>query len=358
MPTLSASDYTRFVKYRAANVSPIRAVIQTRDNVALSQSIINANLLTSQAAFVVTPPTVARTTLTAVVTDATREIVTEARTNVITAASGDGEKITYTTSQAHGLTTGDIVTITGLGVGTFTGGNANQADGVVTVTSSTQFQIFATPQGDSTGTGSIALNGTGLVYYKTSIANGLAAGDVITISGLDTFNATNATVVARPTATTFVLSSDTTGTAETGKSGAIAQFVYYTTDSGGIDVTQKVTISGLSSFNVIEAPIFRGISSTLFMIQSTQSGTTVTGGTGVLTLTRFTNTTTSITSNARVIPIPVVQTRSTADAKSTVSYAGTSGALGSSRVQRVGGLPTGFRNSQGTYHRIPQSAGW
>jgi len=354
MPTLSASDYTRFVKYRAANVSPIRAVIQTRDNVALSQSIINANLLTSQAAFVVTPPTIARTTLTAVVTDATREIVEEARTNIITAASGDGDRITYTTSQAHGLTTGDVVTITGLGG--FTEANATNAS--VIVTTSTEFQIADPAQGDATGTGSIASNGTGRVYYITTIANGLAAGDVITISGLDTFNATNATVVARPTATTFVLSSDTTGTAETGKSGAIAQFVYYTTDGGGIDVTQKVTISGLSSFNVIEAPIFRGISPTLFMIRSTESGTTVTGETGVLTLTRFTNTTTSITSNARVIPIPVVQTRSTADAKSSVSYAGTSGALGSSPVQRPGGLPTGFRNSQGTYHRIPQKAGW
>lgn len=356
MPTLSASDYTRFVKYKAANVSPIRAAIQTRDNVALSQSIINANLLTSQAAFVVTPSTVTRTTLTPVVTDATREIVEEARTNIITAASGDGEKITYTTSQAHGLANGDVITITGLGVNTFVNGSPNQSDGTVVVTSSTEFQIYAVPQGDSSGTGSI----TGRVYYTTTIANGLAAGDVITITGLTTFNATNATVVARPTATTFVLSSNTTGTAETGKSGAIAQFVYYTTNPGhGLETNiQKLSITGLSSFNISELPVFRTPSSTVFMVQSTQSGTTVTGGSGVMTTTVYGNSTTSITSNARVIPIPVVQTRSTADAKSTVSYAGTSGALGSSRVQRPGGLPTGFKNSQGAYHRIPQSAGW
>jgi hypothetical protein len=351
MPTLSASDYTRFVKYRAANVSPIRAAIQTRDNVALSQSIINANLLTSQAAFVLTPSTVVRTTLTPAVTDATREIVTEARTNVITAASGDGDRITYTTSQAHGLTTGDTITI--LGLGGFA--PANKADASVIVANSTQFQIIDTAQGDSTGTGRIV----GRVYYTTSIANGLTAGDVITVSGFDTFNATNATVLAG-SGTTFVLSSEENGTAETGKSGPIAQLIYYTTDPAhglGTD-TQKLTITGLDSFNIIELPVFRVPSSTVFVVQSTQAGTTVTGGTGVMTTTLLGNSTTSITSNARVIPIPVVQTRSTADAKSTVSYAGTSGALGSSPVQRPGGLPTGFRNSQGTYHRIPQSAGW
>jgi hypothetical protein len=46
------------------------------------------------------------------------------------------------------------------------------------------------------------------------------------------------------------------------------------------------------------------------------------------------------------------------NALSTVGYAGTSGALSSSRVQQPGGLPTGFKNSQGTYTRLPQNAGW
>ena len=46
------------------------------------------------------------------------------------------------------------------------------------------------------------------------------------------------------------------------------------------------------------------------------------------------------------------------NALSTVSYAGTSGALGPSRTQQTGGLPTGFKNSQGTYTRLPQNAGW
>lgn len=55
MPTLSASDYTAFLKFKAAAASPIRPAIQTRDNATLMQSVVNANVLASQAAFVVTP---------------------------------------------------------------------------------------------------------------------------------------------------------------------------------------------------------------------------------------------------------------------------------------------------------------
>ena len=55
MPNISASDYTTFLKYKAAAASPIRPGIQTRDNATLSQSVLNANILASQAAFIVTP---------------------------------------------------------------------------------------------------------------------------------------------------------------------------------------------------------------------------------------------------------------------------------------------------------------
>jgi hypothetical protein len=71
-----------------------------------------------------------------------------------------------------------------------------------------------------------------------------------------------------------------------------------------------------------------------------------------------TPTVTNVQNNARVQGQQVVQTRATSEAKSTLGYAGTSGAMSSSAVQRPGGLPTGFRGSQGTYHRIPQRAGW
>ena len=66
MPTLSASDYTTFLKFKAAAATPIRPDIQTRTNATLSQSVLNANILASQAAEVVTPgiavisPTLAR----------------------------------------------------------------------------------------------------------------------------------------------------------------------------------------------------------------------------------------------------------------------------------------------------------
>jgi hypothetical protein len=69
-------------------------------------------------------------------------------------------------------------------------------------------------------------------------------------------------------------------------------------------------------------------------------------------------TVTNIVGNARVVGPQVVQTRSNPEALSTVSYAGTSGALSSSRVQQPGGLPTGFKSSTSTYTRLPQQAGW
>lgn len=55
MPNISASDYTTFLKYKAAAASPIRQDVQTRTNATLSQSVLNANILASQAAFITTP---------------------------------------------------------------------------------------------------------------------------------------------------------------------------------------------------------------------------------------------------------------------------------------------------------------
>ena len=354
MPTLSASEYTQYLKFKAATATPIRPGIQTRDNVALSQSIINANLLTSQAAFVTTPSTIQVATSAGVVTAASRTTVTAARTNVLSAAVGNGTIITYTSSQPHGLSNGTLITVTGFGG--FAA--ANVTDAAVTVTAGDTFTVAVASTGTATGTGSI----TGRVYYTTSVANGLLAGDVITVSGLTTFNAASATVLAVPSATTFVLSSATVGTAETGATGSIAGLVYYTTNPAhGLSVTDRqVSISGLSTaaFNLSLAPVYRVASSTVFLLASTATGTAVTGATGVLTATTQTNATTTITGNARVQPVQVVQTRATATAKATLSFPGMSGALGSSRVQRPGGLPTGFKNSQSTYTRLPQSAGW
>ena len=74
MPNISASDYTTFLKYKAAAASPIQQSIQTRTNATLSQSVLNANILASQAAYIVTP------TLTNIVGNA--RVETQAPNNV------------------------------------------------------------------------------------------------------------------------------------------------------------------------------------------------------------------------------------------------------------------------------------
>ena len=59
MPNLSASDYTNFIKIQAAAQSyrngAIPNKIQTSDQVVPTQSILNAQLLASQAAAIITP---------------------------------------------------------------------------------------------------------------------------------------------------------------------------------------------------------------------------------------------------------------------------------------------------------------
>lgn len=55
MPTLSASDYTQYLKLKAAAISPIQPSIQTRTNATVSQSVINATVLASQASYALTP---------------------------------------------------------------------------------------------------------------------------------------------------------------------------------------------------------------------------------------------------------------------------------------------------------------
>lgn len=59
MPTLSASDYTQFLKYKAAAVAyqsgQAPRKIQTTDQVVPTPSMLNTIIRTSQASLVVTP---------------------------------------------------------------------------------------------------------------------------------------------------------------------------------------------------------------------------------------------------------------------------------------------------------------
>jgi hypothetical protein len=360
MPTLSASEYTQYLKFKASAGSAIRPAIQTRDNVSLSQSLINAQLLASQAAFVTTPPTTVVTQNAAVVTDATTEIVTAARRDILTSASGNGTIITYTSVSGypHGLSTGTRISVDGF----TTFGAANVENQPVTVTGPTTFTVPVAASGSQTSAAGAI---TGRVYYTTAVAHGLAVNDVISITGITTFTASNATVLTVDPATfTFSASSAaTTGDAVTEQSGSITGLVYYTTDIPHAFITapQYITITGLTgtpAYNQTLVLLYRVPTTTTFILQSSATGTAVTGAEGVLTVTTYPNRNMAVTNLARVVGPQVVQTRSNPDARSTVSFAGTSGALGSSRVQQPGGLPSGFKSSTSTYTRLPQSAGW
>jgi hypothetical protein len=281
--------------------------------------------------------------------------VTAAQTNILSAAVGNGTIITYTSSQPHGLSNGTLVTITGFTV--FTAANVTAT--AVTVTGGSSFTVAVAATGTATGTGSI----TNRVYYTTSVAHGLVAGDVISITGITTFTASNLTVVSAPSTTTFALTSATTGTAVSGATGSITGIVYYTTSAAtGLNAgTKNVTITGLTTtpaYNLPIVTIFRTPSATVFSVQNSATGTAITGQTGRIDVTVYANSNMAVTGLARVQGQQVAQTRSNPDARSTVSFAGTSGALSSSRVQQPGGLPRGFRSSTSTYTRLPQQAGW
>jgi hypothetical protein len=198
------------------------------------------------------------------------------------------------------------------------------------------------------------------------------AGDTATITGITTFTASGAAVLAAPTTTTFVLSSTTTGTAVTGQTGRISGLIYYTTAAAhglvagafqsGVGFNTVLNLRGLTTtlaFNLTGIrSIYRVPTTTVFVIASSVTGTAITSQSGVLTLVTVTNGNNSLTGIARVQAQQVVQTRSNPDAKATLSFAGTSGAMSSSAYSRLGGLPVGFRGSQNTYTRLPQNAGW
>jgi hypothetical protein len=364
MPTLSASDYTQYLKFKAAAGSAIRPAIQTRDNVSLSQSLINAQILASQAALVTTPATTTTVTLTPTVTDASTTTVVTARSTIFSSIVGSaGGVVVFTTAVEHGLANGALISIQNVPLGTIPVSVNGPVTALVTGVTTFTANISGAISGSTSG-GNIANR----VYYTTSMAHGLLTGDTVSVTGVGAFAITGASVVAvgspaQPT--TFVLASPAVSSTLLGQTGSITGLVYYTTSaahglSAGVR-TSVVSISGLTGTPAYNLPlklVFRVPSTTVFVVQDSATGTAVSGGSGVLTQTTYANPNMALTTNARVVALPVPQVRSTPAAKSTVSFAGTSGALGSSRVQRPGGLPAGFKNSQGTYTRLPQSAGW
>jgi hypothetical protein len=362
MPTLSASDYTQYLKFKAAAGSAIRPAIQTRDNVSLSQSLINAQTLASQAALVTTPAKTTSVTLTPVVTNASTTTVVTARSTIFSSIVGSsGGVVAFTTAVEHGLTNGATINIQNVPLGSIPVPVNGSVTALVTGVTTFTANISGATSGSTSG-GNIANR----VYYTTSVAHGLLVGDTISVTGVGAFAIADAPVVAVGSAaqlTTFVVTSPAVSTTLLGQTGSITDLVYYTTDvahgfTGGTKFLDITGLTGTPAYNISRATVYRAPTSTVFILRNSATGTAITGGSGVLTLTTFTNPNMALTTNARVVALPVPQVRSTPVAKSTVSFAGTSGALGSSRVQRPGGLPTGFKNSQGTYTRLPQSAGW
>jgi hypothetical protein len=217
MPNISASDYTAFVKAQAASLAyqngKIPNKIQTSAQPYAIQSVLNAQLLGSKAAFLVQPP-LASVTLPTTVSAASATTVTGA------ASTDTGTTVTYTTSVAHGLTAGTVVTISG-----FTGTPAfNLANQTVLASglTSTQFKVTNTATGTAETTSTTGrING--YVYYTTAAAHGLSTGspNFLAISGLSTtaFNQGSATVALTPSTTVFAIATTATGTAVSGASG-------------------------------------------------------------------------------------------------------------------------------------------
>jgi hypothetical protein len=226
MPTLSASDYTNFIKLQAAAQSyrngAIPKKIQTSDQVVPLQSMLNAQLLASQASYVAASP---GTVLTALPS------ITAASSRIVTGASASGGTVTYTTSVAHGLSVGDVITISGfIAAGEIWANLATQTV-IATGLTATQFAVTnaVTPGATNPITGSTVGRINGRVYYTTTSAHGITTGlanTTYSITGLTTttdFNLTGFTILAVPTTTLFIVSNSADGASITGQTGTLIQ---------------------------------------------------------------------------------------------------------------------------------------
>lgn len=292
MPTLSASDYTNFIKLQAASQSyrngAIPKKIQTSDQVVPLQSMLNAQLLTSQAAYVTkakTPVvTVSGTTVSAAsvttVTNGASAILSAATANIVTAAVGSTTYITYTTSVDHGLSVGDVVSITGL-----TGySTANVTSLAVSLTpTTTSFRINVASAGTTSISGqsgqiNIGPAAAATVYYTSSVAHGLAVGETVSITGFTTRgNVTSKTITKVIDSTHFAIANVGTGVG-TG-TGTITGFTYYITSvAHGLSVGDVITITGMTNFNASSLSVAKVISTTQFALTNGPTNATADSG--------------------------------------------------------------------------------
>ena len=131
-------------------------------------------------------------------------------------ATQNGYLVTIATSAPHGLSTGQFVTVAGVGVAGYNGTFA-----VVSVPSPTQFTYIAGAAGLASSGGGTAASAT--ITIQTSAAHGLSAGQLVTIAGVGVsgYNGTFA-IASVPDSTHFTYSATTGGLAASGGGTAAA----------------------------------------------------------------------------------------------------------------------------------------
>jgi hypothetical protein len=264
---LSASDYTTFIKAQAASQAyrngAVPIPIQTRDQPFPTQSILNAQLLTSQAAYVVTP--------SKIVVERVATTISAASSSTITNASAVSNAITYTSSVAHGLTPGMVVSISGFSNANF---NVSNRTVIVNGLTATQFKVEVDSVPDSSEAATARI--IGYVYYTTAAAHNLPVTNTqnITITGLSTsaFNLTLVNVALAPSSTVFAVANSATGSAVTGASGLIDGTRYPNRDSTIIGNARVLPYSGYGNVNNPKSLVTLTQSGTLSSSKTQQTG--------------------------------------------------------------------------------------
>jgi hypothetical protein len=131
-------------------------------------------------------------------------------------ATENGFLVTITTTAAHGLSSGQSVTIAGVGIASYNG-----TFPVVSVPSGTQFTYIAGAAGLAASGGGTAASATATI--QTTTAHGLVVGQLVTTSGIGVagYNGTFP-IVSVPDATHFTFTAGTGGLAGSGGGTAAA----------------------------------------------------------------------------------------------------------------------------------------
>ena len=147
------------------------------------------------------------------------------RTGSITAASGTGSVVTYTTSVAHNLNIGLTLTITGLS-------SYSSTSAVIIGTPTTTTFIVSSTQTGATGTGSYTVQNLQYTYTLTATTS-YTIGQYVTVSGLSgsqTLLNANVTsiILSTPSTTTFETTNLVSGSASSLAGNAVVgQAIYY-----------------------------------------------------------------------------------------------------------------------------------